>query len=322
MQRKKILITGANGFVASHFLDYLENQKIASDVLGIDIVDQTTSLPFKYIDFRYVKQNMLDLEKIDDIACNFQPDYVLHLASYSSVAYSWEYPVESFKNNMNIFLNLVETIRKHGLKTRILAVGSSEQYGNINATDLPLRETSKLDPLSPYAVARVSQEMLSKIYFSAYGQDIVMTRSFNHIGPGQSDRFVISSFIKQIVEKVKKGQPEITLKTGDITIVRDFLDVRDVVKSYWLLLEKGQSGEIYNVCSGVPHSLHQIIDIIADLLNVNIVCDVDSSLIRPNDNKVIVGSYEKLQTSTGWTPTYELKNSLADIVRYWENKLK
>jgi len=233
---KKIIITGANGFVANHFLNYLESRKIASDVLGIDIVDRSTNIVFKYVNFVYIKQDMLNMDKIDNIIFSFQPKYILHLASFSSVAYSWKNPVESFKNNMNIFLNLIETIRKYGLKTRILSVGSSEEYGNINASVLPLREISDLDPLSPYAVARVSQEMLSKIYFSAYGQDIVMTRSFNHIGPGQSDLFVIPSFVKQIVEKIQEGQNKIILKKRDITVHRDFLDERDVVRAYYLLL--------------------------------------------------------------------------------------
>ena len=315
---KKIIITGANGFVANHFINFLEEQKIASEILGIDIVDKPTKLSFKHVKYQFIKQDLLDIEKIDNILFNFQSEYVLHLASYSSVAYSWKNPVVSFKNNMNIYLNLIETIRRYKLKTRVLSVGSSEEYGNINVADLPLRETSKLDPLSPYAVARVSQEMLSKIYSFAYGQDIVMTRSFNHIGPGQSDLFVISSFVKQIVEKTKNGQCRIILKTGNMDIVRDFLDVRDVVKAYWLLLEKGQQGEIYNVCSGKSHSLHQIVNIIASLLNVEVICDVDPSFIRPNDNNVIVGSYEKLHGCTGWAPELKLENSLADIINYWK----
>lgn len=202
---EKILITGVSGFVAKHFLDFLEENQLKVQVLGLDILDTNLYSDFSYVDFQYKRIDLLDQGEIENILFLFRPNYILHLASYSSVAFSWKNPILSFQNNVNIFLNLLEVIRKYSLKTRILSIGSSEEYGNINTDDIPLKETARLDPLSPYAVARVSQEMLSKLYSKSYGLDIVMTRSFNHIGPGQSDIFVVSSFVRRILEEKSNG---------------------------------------------------------------------------------------------------------------------
>ncbi|WP_308756463.1 GDP-mannose 4,6-dehydratase [uncultured Bacteroides sp.] len=234
---EKILITGVSGFVAKHFLDFLEDNQLKVQVLGLDILDTNLYSDFNYVDFQYKRIDLLDQGEIENILFLFRPNYILHLASYSSVAFSWKNPILSFQNNVNIFLNLLEVIRKYSLKTRILSIGSSEEYGNINTDDIPLKETARLDPLSPYAVARVSQEMLSKLYSKSYGLDIVMTRSFNHIGPGQSDIFVVSSFVRRILEEKSNDIRKIQLLVGNLNIVRDFLDVRDVVRAYYILLK-------------------------------------------------------------------------------------
>jgi GDP-4-dehydro-6-deoxy-D-mannose reductase len=152
--------------------------------------------------------------------------------------------------------------------------------------------------------------------------DIILTRSFNHIGPRQRDVFVISSFVKQILNGIKSDQTEITLFTGDISIIRDFLDVRDVVRAYHLLLEKGAAGELYNVCSGNGYSLEEIIDMLASLLQVSVTTKVDITKIRPNDNKVIIGDNVKIKDHIGWWPKISFLQSLQDLVFYWKNMLK
>ncbi len=318
---EKILITGLSGFVARHFLDYLENSHIRTQVLGIDIQPISIFSDFKYIDFSYACIDLLQEEEIERILFQFQPEYILHLASYSSVAFSWKNPILSFQNNVNIFLNLLEVIRKYSLNTRILSIGSSEEYGNINTSDIPLKETARLDPLSPYAVARVSQEMLSRLYANSYNQDIVMTRSFNHIGPGQSDVFVVSSFVRRILEAKLNGEHNIELPVGNIDIVRDFLDVRDVVRAYYKLLHQGKKGEVYNVCSGRAIRLSEVITVIADLLEVEVIPLIDKKLIRPNDNMLIVGDNSKLCKDTDWYPKYDMKDSINDIIQYWKLKI-
>lgn len=316
---EKFLITGFSGFVSRHFLEHLERQKISSHVLGVDVSAPDFSLSdYHYVKCSFEKTNLLDNDQVENIIFQFQPDFILHLASYSSVAFSWKDPIVSFSNNTNIFLNLLEKVRALNLGCRILSVGSSEEYGNVSESDVPLAETHPLSPVSPYAVARVSQEMLSKVYVDGYGLDIVMTRSFNHIGPRQRDIFAVSSFARQLVEIKKRGLSGGELVTGDVSIVRDFLDVRDVVAAYHMLLKKGVKGEIYNICSGSGVTLERIIAIISEILRIRVATRVNEKLIRPSDNRIIIGSNEKLKKATGWSVSYDLKKSLEDIVAYWD----
>ena len=225
---QKILITGAAGFVAGYFTEYLEENNLEYDILGLDILEEHRC---SYTQYKYKKINLRDKDLIKEVIENFTPDYILHLASVSSVSQSWKYPVESFVNNTNIFLNIIESIRELNLPTRVLSVGSSEEYGNYPADKMPLKEDYELKPCNPYSAARVSQEMLSKLYADNYGLNIIMTRSFNHIGPSQSDKFVIPSFVKQLLNAKNTGNMRIDV--GNIEIVRDFLDVRDVVDAYY-----------------------------------------------------------------------------------------
>ena len=316
---KKYLITGYSGFVSRHFLEYLDKNETYASIKGLDVQEPEFSHDsYKTIRVDFEKIDLLDQDRVESIIFNFQPDYIVHLASYSSVAFSWKEPVLSFQNNMNIYLNLLESIRKLNLPVRILSIGSSEEYGNVDEKSLPLTEEHTPKPLNPYAVARVSQEMISKVYVDGYGLDIVMTRSFNHIGPYQKDIFVISSFAKQLVEIKKNGNSSSELVTGDASIVRDFTDVRDVVVAYDLLLKKGKHGEIYNVCSGEGRSLNDIIDIMAKILNINIHTRVNKKLVRPNDNKIIIGSNEKIKREVGWDNVIPLEKSLTDIIDYWQ----
>jgi GDP-4-dehydro-6-deoxy-D-mannose reductase len=317
----KILITGFSGFVSHHFLDFLEQQNEKFTVLGTD-----KNIPaFNYTNYNnlkvsYRQANLLDKEVVKEFL-EFQPDYLLHLASFSSVGSSWSNPVESFTNNLNIFLNLIDQIRINKIRCRVLSIGSSEEFGNVSAAEIPLTEEKELKPVSPYAVARVSQEMLSKIYADGYGLDIVLTRSFNHIGPGQKDIFVISSFAKQLVQ-IAKGKTESNkLITGDISIVRDFVDVRDVVRAYYLLLQKGRKGQVYNICSGNGISLEEIIDKMCSQLNIQVQIERDENRVRPMDNKIIIGSNDKIKKELGWKPEIDIEESLKDIITYWKSKI-
>ena len=316
---KKYLITGYSGFVGRHFLEYLDHAGTHASIKGLDIQGPEFSQDsYKNIRVDFEKIDLLDRNRVESILFNFQPDYILHLASYSSVAFSWKEPILSFQNNMNIYLNLLESIRKWNLPARILSIGSSEEYGNVDEDTLPLTETHIPKPVSPYAVARVSQEMMSKVYADGYGLDIIMTRSFNHIGPFQKDIFVIPSFAKQLVEIKKSGNSSSELVTGDTSIVRDFTDVRDVVVAYDLLLKKGKPGEIYNVCSGKGTSLSDVIGIMAKILDLNIHVRVNEKLVRPSDNRIIIGSNERIKKDIGWDMKIPLEQSLTDIIDYWQ----
>lgn len=313
----KYLITGYSGFVSKHFLDYLEKNLCNAEVLGLDTNEPLfNQANYKVIKCAFKKVDLLDKKQVESVIKEFKPNYILHLASYSSVAYSWKNPVESFTNNTNIFLNLIEAVRVNNCICRVLSIGSSEEYGNVSPADIPLKETQVVKPLSPYAVARVSQEMLSKVYADSYNMDIVMTRSFNHIGTGQKDIFVIPSFAKQLIHLKKEGTSKKELVTGDTSIVRDFIDVKSVVEAYYLLFKKGKKGEIYNICSGIGTSLNDVIKMMTSILDIDINHTIDPQLVRPNDNKVIIGSNDKITKDTGWTNVIPLEQSLKEIIAH------
>ncbi len=317
----KLLITGFTGFVSTHFLNLLQTSEPGAEVLGIDKNTpgpDFTAFPNLNISFKEV--DLLNKKAVEEILLAFRPRYILHLASVSSVAQSWQTPLDSFVNNTNIFLNLVEQVRINKIDCRILSVGSSEEYGEVAEKDLPLTEEHTLKPTSPYAVARVSQEMLSRMYADGFNLDIIITRSFNHIGPGQRDNFVISSFAKQLVQMSKLGPSSNTLVTGNVSIIRDFLDVRDVVKAYYALLKNGSKGEVYNICSGNGIKLSDIIIKMCSILNMKINIETNPQLIRPNENKQVVGSYQKIKNAIGWQPEISLQKSLEDIISYWVDK--
>ena len=319
----RLLITGFTGFVSHHFLEFLNKVEPGSIVLGIDknAPDMDFSI-YNNISISFENIDLLNREATADILDSFQPEYILHLASVSSVAQSWHTPLDSFVNNTNIFLNLVEQIRIKNSKCRILSIGSSEEFGDVTEKELPLTEEHPLKPVSPYAVARVSQEMLSKIYADGFSLDIVMTRSFNHIGPGQKDIFVISSFAKQLVNLARKKESNNTITTGNLSVIRDFVDVRDVVRAYYLLLKKGRRGEVYNICSGKGTILKDIVIRMSEILNIKIETITNPDLIRPNENKKVVGSYKKIKEEFNWEPEISIETSLEDIINYWQEKIK
>ena len=317
---KKILITGFSGFVSQHFINKLIQSGEDYSILGVDVNNpdfQLKTTPNISVDFKCC--NLLEKESLERIIAVFSPDYILHLAAFSSVGFSWQSPDLCIKNNTDIFLNLIEILRKNNYTGRLLSVGSSEEYGNYSKELLPLSENYVLHPVSPYAVARITQENLSKVYADGFGLDIIMTRSFNHIGPGQKDKFVIPSFARQL-EEIKKGlKAEKRLITGNVEIIRDFLDVRDVVNAYLTLLKSGKKGEVYNICSGQGISLREIIKKMCIILDVNVEIVIDKKLIRPNDNMMIIGCNEKIIKECKWKPQYNIDDSLTAILEYWSN---
>ena len=308
---KKYLITGIGGFVGRYFWEYLLEHETDFQVLGIDIMPEA---PWKHAAFQYRQLNLMDKDMVHEVIADYQPDFIVHLASISSVGQSWKNPALCFTNNTTIFLNIIEAVRKICPNTRILSVGSSEEYGNYPAEAMPLREDYELRPSNPYAVARVAQEMLSKLYAQNYGLNIMMTRSFNHIGPHQKNIFAIPSFINQLVEIKKNGNSDSIMYVGNICIYRDFLDVRDVVDAYYRIITTGVSGEIYNVCSGKSICLSDIISYASLLLNVRPVIKVNNKLLRKVDNKIIVGDNNKLKYKLGWSQKYSIYNTIKDMI--------
>ncbi|WAW02456.1 GDP-mannose 4,6-dehydratase [Oxalobacter formigenes] len=310
---KKFFVTGIGGFVGRYFLEYLQQNEADFQVMGVDMM---SSLPWDEPHFQYRSLDMTDSAALQSILSGFKPDYVLHLAAISSVGQSWKAPAECFKNNTGIFLNLLEAIRSECPGARILSVGSSEVYGDYSPNAMPLKEDYQLIPGNPYAVARAGQEMCSKLYVQSFGMKIMMTRSFNHIGPRQKETFVIPSFVNQLVRIAQNGGVG-TIITGNTEIIRDFLDVRDVVVAYYLILTQGKPGDIYNVCSGEGMKLKDIIEKTSILLNVSPVIQLDASLMRPTDSICIIGDNTKLMTELGWKRQFLFTQTLQSIIDYF-----
>jgi len=303
---KKYLVTGINGFVGKYFVNYVFSVEPDADVCGLGLEEKTTVNGVKY-----KSVNLCDKEKVYAEIVKYKPDYIVHLAAESSVAKSWEDPARCFLNNNAAFLNLADAVRQNNLSTRILSVGSSEEYGFYNE---PIKENFVLHPKSPYSVARLSQEYLSKLYVDRFGLDIVMTRSFNHIGPGQSTQFVIPSFIDQLI-KIANGKVENKMMVGNIDVERDFTDVRDVVDAYHKILTFAPNREVYNVCSGKAVKLRDIIDDTSKQLGIKPNIIVDPARVRTNDIKIVVGDNTKIKQELGWKPKYTLQQTIADIIQ-------
>jgi GDP-4-dehydro-6-deoxy-D-mannose reductase len=320
---RKLLITGVSGFVGGHFINFLATQQHDFEIHGI-----SRSLPvwdffpgsLKLTEtFTFHQADLIDIPRIKSLIERIQPDYILHLAAQSSVAESWKNPVLSFVNNTNIFLNIIDTVRLNDNAIRVLSVGSSEQYGRVSDIDLPLIETSPQRPANPYAVARVAQEQLAKIYAEGYGINICCTRSFNHCGPGQSDRFVVSGIVRQFVRISHKLQ-EPVIHIGNGSIIRDFIDVHDVVRAYLILLEKGKRGEVYNICSGKGRTIRDIVTELSELLGVSVEIREEKSEIRPIDNPRIIGSNEKMVHEFDWHPSIGFEQTLWSMYNCWNKR--
>lgn len=310
-RKLRYLITGVNGFVGRYFAEYLQSQEENAEILGVDITENSLN------NIKYKQVDLKDKSLVYKLLEEFKPDYIVHLAAMSSVAQSWREPAACFINNTSVFLNIADSVNELNLKCRILSVGSSEEYG---IYDEAIKEDFVLHPKSPYSVARLSQEYLSKLYVDNYGLDIVMTRSFNHIGPRQNPKFVIPSFVEQLVN-ISRGKQD-NIKTGNLDVVRDFLDVRDVVSAYYKILKESKNRSVYNVCSGKGVKLSQIIDIISDELKITPEIIIDKDKIRPNEIMYVVGDNTKIKTDLGWKPKYELHDTIKDMIEFLQKNSK
>ena len=305
MQDTTLYVTGVGGFVGQAARKFLQVHSVQAPQLL-----ESSPTEIDLFDKRLLKKTIQSLN----------PDYIIHLAALSSVAASFSAPRDTFDVNFYGTLNLLEVLAELKFTGRLLYIGSGDEYGLVKELDFPIVETMPLRPRNPYAVSKVAAEALCYQWSQSMGLDIVMARSFNHIGPGQSDRFVISAFAKQIIEiKLQLRAPIIVV--GNLNVTRDFTDVEDVVKAYLLLLEKGCDGEVYNICSGQEYMIKDILTQLLRLAGVKADIQIDDKLIRPVEQTRIVASNAKLRKITGWSPKILLEQTLAEVLNYWEEKL-
>ncbi len=290
----RAIVTGASGFVGPHLAEHLASH--GDDVVGVS----SSNGP-----------NLLDQEGWARFCSDVQPDVIYHLAGWADVGGSWENPHTAFRVNaegtMNVLLGA-----KSLPGVRVILVSSADIYGTVTPNELPLTEDSEVKPRSPYGASKEAAEAIARQFHRGFGVDTLIARPFNHIGPGQSDKFAAAAFARKIALSEIAGGGTVT--HGDLSPRRDFLDVRDVVRAYRLLAEHGSSGATYNICSGKDTQMTDVLRTLIDASSVTITSITDPDLIRPIELAVHRGSYDRLAAATGWQPEIKLRETLTDVL--------
>ncbi len=316
----RILITGITGFVGSHLAEYALSRgdvEVYGTVRWRSRMDNIEAIANQV---RVIDCDLRDSSAVRKCLERVQPDYIFHLAAQSYVPTSWTAPAETLTTNIICELNLLEAMREMDKEMRIQVAGSSEEYGLVYEDEVPIKETNPLRPLSPYAVSKVAQDMLAYQYHRSYGLYTVRTRAFNHEGPRRGHVFVTSNFAKQIAE-IEKGIKEPVIEVGNLAARRDFTDVRDMVKAYWLSLEMGEPGEVYNIGSGRAVTIREVLDILLSFSDDDIEIRQVPERMRPSDVELLVADSTKFVSLTGWKPEIPLEKTLEDTLNYWRERV-
>ncbi len=318
----KALITGITGFAGSHLADYLLAHHPEIEVWGVyrwrsrrDNIDHLGDR------VRLVECELRDYASVAAALERSRPDYIFHLAAQSFVPTSWSAPADTLSSNIVGQAHLFEGCRTLGLDPVIQIACSSEQYGLVLPDEVPITENNPLRPLSPYAVSKVGQDFLGYQYFQSYGLKVVRTRGFNHTGPRRGEVFVTSNFAKQIAS-IEAGRQAPVLRVGNLDAVRDFTDVRDMVRAYWLAVEKGRPGEVYNIARGEGITIRDMLGKLLALSTVEVEVVTDPDRLRPSDVEILIGDSSKFRADTGWAPEIPFDQTLADLLAYWRAKLQ
>lgn len=312
----RCLVTGITGFVGAHLTKFLLAQ--GNEVIG---TANDASPSAGDANPKLYRCEISDMDGLTRLVQDSRPDQAYHLAALSS-------PVGSLANERAVYeinflgtLNLLEAIRCAAPRARVLLVGSTQCYGVAREAELPLREEQPFAPRNPYAVSKAAADLLGFQFFALHGLYVVRARPANHTGPGQTDAFVCSNFARQLAA-IELGLSAPTLRVGNIDVSRDFCDVRDVVRAYARLLEKGHPGEAYNIGTGNAVTLRQIVDILKSFCSRPVQVIVDGRRVRPDDAKSLYVSAAKIAAHTGWAPEWELRATLRDLFDYWMMQLK
>ncbi len=314
----RALITGATGFVGVHLRRHLLAQTDWS-LVGTAYPELSPTLLGDSRD-RLIALDLTDAEATTAALDAEQPDLVVHLAAQSHVPTAYRDPWNTLRNNVLGQLNLLEACIALGQRPRVLVIGSGEEYGRASTNAMPLTEDHPLRPENPYSVSKVTQDVMGYQYFISFGLPVVRVRPFNHIGPGQSDRFVLPAFASQVAQIEAHKRPPV-IDVGNLTPARDFTDVRDVVEAYRLALLHGTPGEVYNVASGRAVAIQSLLDHLIACTELEIELRVDPARYRPADIPVIYGSAVRLQRDTGWLPRITLKQTIEDVLNEWRARV-
>ncbi len=321
----KVLITGITGFAGSHLGDYIVAHHPSVEVHGgrrwRSKEDAADHLEGKVV---FHECDITDPHNVYRVIERIKPDRIFHLAAQSYVPASWDSPAETFHTNVIGQCNLFEAIkhlRPSGYDPIVQIACSSEEYGHVERGELPIKETNPLRPLSPYAVSKVGQDYMGYQYWKSFKIRIVRTRAFNHEGPRRGEVFVISNFAKQIAE-IEKERQRPAVAVGNLDAIRDFSDVRDIVRAYWLATAQCTPGEVYNICSGKGYAIKEVLSMLLSISTRNdIKVEADPHRLRPSDVPVLVGDCGKFREVTGWQPTIPFEKTVADCLEYWRGRV-
>lgn len=302
----KALITGSKGFIGTHLSAELEAN--GYEVIRCDLAEGNGIVAMDIMNQQMV-QNVLD---------SHMPDVIINMAGQANVGLSWRKPQLTIQLNTIGLVNILEAVKTINPKIRVLAVGSSDEYGNLKENGINVTENTPVKPITPYAISKQAQELFAQMYVRSYGMDICMIRLFNLGGAGQAKGYMISDFSSAIAE-VETGKKTV-MSVGNLESARDFTHVKDACRALRLIAEQGHTGEIYNICSGTTHTAQEILDKLIRMATVNVEVVQDLSRMRPSDTPVICGNHDKLTAHTGWEPIISLDQLLKDALDYWRNK--
>ncbi|MBS3909165.1 MAG: GDP-mannose 4,6-dehydratase [Actinobacteria bacterium] len=260
--------------------------------------------------------DLTDYKNVLGVIRKVKPDFIFHLAAQSYVPTSWVSPAATLSDNITMQVNVFEAVREAGIDPTIQIALSSEEYGLVLPDEVPINEDNPLRPLSPYAVSKVAQDMLGYQYHQSYGLKVIRTRTFNHEGPRRGDVFVTSNFAKQIAE-IEAGKKEPVIEVGNLQAKRDWADVRDTVRGYWLAVNKCTPGDVYVIASGVTRTVQEMLDLLLSMSNIKVEVRQDPSRMRPSDVEILLGDYSKFRAATGWEPTILFEKMMEDLLNYW-----
>ncbi len=312
----RVLITGVTGPVGSFLADYLLTLPDLELHAFKRWRSDTRPITQLYGRVTFHEGDIEDPYAVAAAVRAAAPDRIYHLAAQSYPSASWEAPVTTLRTNVEGTINLLEAVRAHAPAARVHIAGSSAEYGWVAPDEVPIPETRALRPASPYGVSKVTQELLGLQYHDSYGLHVLVTRSFNHVGPRQGDRCSIQTFCQQMAQIEAGRQPPI-LKVGNLEARRDFTHVTDVARALWLLLGSGAPGTVYNLCSGRATRIGEIVELVRARGRVPVEVQVDPARLRPSDEAILQGDNTRLREATGWAPQIGMEQIVEELLAYW-----
>jgi GDP-4-dehydro-6-deoxy-D-mannose reductase len=317
----RVFITGITGPVGSFLADYL----LTLPELEVHAFKRWRSDPRPIAHLRgrvtFHEGDIEDPFAVDKAVAAAQPERIFHLAAQSYPSASWDAPIHTMRTNVEGTINVLEAVRRHAPQARVHIAGSSAQYGEVLPDEVPIGEGRLMRPVSPYGVSKVAAELTGIQYFESYGLQVVVTRSFNHVGPRQGDRCSIQTFCQQMAA-VEAGLQPPALQVGNLEARRDFTHTRDVARALWLLINNGAPGEVYNLCSGRATRIGDIVDLVVERGRVPVEVRVDPARLRPSDEPILMGDNSRLRAATGWEPTIGIPEIVDELLAYWRANLK